>query len=289
MILQKKTLEKLRNIINEESEYRKGSQLVSFFNNLGFNDSYSYGQNFPSRWVYTDEKLNKINGTPELDKCIKNVFTVVNFVDNINKLDKLINDFNKYLAFDKWAVRRHNDEIKFEKLDKVIINEHKTELKEDDFLKQEFVNLNVDLLKIESAVSDIIKSRLKEIEICLQNDISLSSIFLIGSTLEGVLLGVAQINPQKYNQSKSAPKYKDSGKIKSFQDWTLSNFIDVSYDVGMLNEDVKKFSHVIRDFRNYIHPYQQMCSNFHPDKNTVKICFQVLKAAISQLSNNQNR
>lgn len=35
-----KTIEKLRIITNEESEYRSGPQLVSFFNNLGFNDEY---------------------------------------------------------------------------------------------------------------------------------------------------------------------------------------------------------------------------------------------------------
>ena len=56
-----KTIEKLRIIINEESEYRSGPQLVSFFNNFGFNDEYRQG--FPSRWAYTQEKLEKINET----------------------------------------------------------------------------------------------------------------------------------------------------------------------------------------------------------------------------------
>jgi hypothetical protein len=58
MILQQKTLETLRNIINEETEYRSGPNLVNFFNELGFNDS--YGQGFPSRWKYTDDKLTLI-------------------------------------------------------------------------------------------------------------------------------------------------------------------------------------------------------------------------------------
>jgi hypothetical protein len=38
MILNPELLEKLRLLINEEIEYRSGSQLVFFFNNLGFND-----------------------------------------------------------------------------------------------------------------------------------------------------------------------------------------------------------------------------------------------------------
>lgn len=106
-----------------------------------------------------------------------------------------------------------------------------------------------------------------------------------GSSLEGILLGLASKYPIKFNQSKSAPKDK-TGKVKTFHEWTLSNFIDVACDLGIIKEDVKKFSHVLRDFRNYIHPYEQLASRFNPDEHTAKICWQVLKAAIFQLSSN---
>ena len=99
MILTPKTLEKLRLLINEETGYRSGPQLVQFFNALGFNDS--YGQGFPSRWMFTDEKLKIINGSPELDRCIRSVLSPANFIDRISELDKHIAEFNKYLAFDK--------------------------------------------------------------------------------------------------------------------------------------------------------------------------------------------
>jgi len=60
MILSNKTLEKLRLIINEESERRSGPDLVKFFNLLGFNDTYSWGGGFPSRGDYTDSRLEKM-------------------------------------------------------------------------------------------------------------------------------------------------------------------------------------------------------------------------------------
>ena len=123
MIVSKKVLEKLRDIINGDgtADYRKGYQLVSFFNELGFKDVYEQG--FPSRWVYTDDRLQKINGTPELDKCIRNAFAVVNYIGRIPELDAIIADFNQYLAFDKWSVVRNNDTITFKRLDKVIVDE----------------------------------------------------------------------------------------------------------------------------------------------------------------------
>ena len=43
MQLQQKTLEKLRILINEETEYRSGPKLVDFFNDLGSNDGYNRG------------------------------------------------------------------------------------------------------------------------------------------------------------------------------------------------------------------------------------------------------
>lgn len=286
MQLSKRTLEELRVIINGDntSDYRSGPKLVDFFNDLGFSDK--YGQGFPSRWIYTDNKLQSINGTPELDKCIRNVFAAVNYIGRIDELDARISHFNQYLAFDKWKIIRDNDIITFKRLDKVVVegdSNSSKEMSENDFLKMSF-DVNVDSLGFDPNISNVIKIRLKEIENCIQSDSPLASIFLIGSIMEGVLLGTASEYPQKFNQAQCAPKEKDSNKIRKFPDWTLNNYIDVAAEIGILKQDVKKFSHVVRDFRNYIHPYAQMSSQFFPDKQTAIICFQVLKAAISQIS-----
>jgi hypothetical protein len=280
MILQSKSLEKLRLLINEETQYRSGPQLVQFFNELGFNDT--YGQGFPSRASYTDDRLAKINGTPELDECIKKLFAPVNFIGRIGVLDVFIKDFNQYLAFDKWKIVRNGAEINFIRLNQIEFDESVPAPSEDEFLKREFQGVTVESIGLDGTVTEILKLRINEIEKCLSTDAPLSVIFLAGSTLEGVLLGIALKYPKEFNQAKSAPKDKD-GKVRQYPEWTLSNFIDVAYEVGLLAEDVKKYSHVLRDFRNYIHPYQQMSSRFNPDKHTAKISWQVLKAALFQL------
>jgi len=283
MILQQKTLEKLRNLINEETEYRSGPKLVSFFNDLGFDDS--YGQGFPSRWIYTDEKLAQINGTPELDKCIKKLFAPVNFIGRFTDLDKFIKDFNQYLAFDNWKVVRNEKEITFAKADKINFEDSSSGTEEDEFLKREFSEISLDKIGLDGVITETLKVRFEEMKKCLSAKAPLSVIFLAGSTLEGILLGIALKHPKEFNQSKVSPKDKE-GKVKDFPHWTLSNFIDAAYDVGLLLEDVKKFSHSLRDFRNYIHPYQQVSTGFNPDKHTAAICWQVLKAAIYQLTKN---
>jgi hypothetical protein len=154
---------------------------------------------------------------------------------------------------------------------------------EKDFLTHDFGDIKVSNLNIDSSLIPILDNRIKEAIICLKNNLSLSVILLSGSVLEGILLAFAIQNPKEFNQSPNSPK-DEQGKVKLFHDWTLANFIDVAYERGFLGLDVKKFSHALRDFRNYIHPYQQMVSKFNPDKHTAEICMQVLKAAIADLS-----
>lgn len=284
MILSQKTLEKLRDLITHETEYRSGPKLVSFFNALGSNDVYEQG--FPSRWVYVDKKLSEINGTPELDTCIKLLLSPANFIGRINELDRIIPDFNQYLAFDGWKLLREGKDLNFTKAGEHDFEHLKVEhqeTKEDDFLKKEFSEISLFKLDLDSIITETLNLRLEEIKKCLSVKAPLSVIFLCGSSLEGILLGIASRYPKKFNQTKAAPKDKE-GKTLQFYDWKLSNFIDAAYEIGLLKEDVKKFSHSLREFRNYIHPYEQVNSRFNPDEHTARISWQVLKAAIFQLS-----
>lgn len=282
MTINPKTLEKLRLLINEETEYRSGPQLVSFFNNLGFNDS--YGQGFPSRKDFTDEKLNKLNGTADLDKAIKSLFSPVNFIGRFKELDEFISEFNQYLAFDGWQVDRKSKEIQFKKAGEIDFGEaeKKYDLTETEFLNREFKELNIEKIGLDGIITEILNLRFEEIKKCLGSNAPLSVIFMCGSSLEGILLGVAMKEPKIFNIANSSPKNKE-GKVRPFHEWTLNDLINTAFEVGLIKEDVKKFSHSLRDFRNYIHPYQQLSSGFNPDKHTAQISWQVLKTAIYQL------
>lgn len=158
------------------------------------------------------------------------------------------------------------------------------ELNEEDFLKSEFKELSISSLKLDGVITNILSQRLEEIKKCLNSKSALATIFLCGSTLEGILLGVALNHPQDFNGASVSPK-DENGKVSKFHNWTLSNFIDVAKELGFIKEDVKKFSHALRDFRNYIHPYQQASQQFNPSEHTAKLCWQVLKLAIYQIAN----
>lgn len=217
-------------------------------------------------------KMNRLRAFIELenDKLVGEVLeSLIELAKNINKIDE--KDYNLALEYIyKLQGKKTSKE------------EIKKEITEDEFLKQEFKNIDISKLNFDFTFEEIIKQRLKEIEISLKNGASLSVIFLCGSTLEGLLLNEATQNPQIFNTSKSAPKNND-GKVKQLYEWTLDNLINVAYEIGILKLDIKKYSHTLKDFRNYIHPRQQASQNFNPDRYTAEISWKILQASIANL------
>ncbi|MBL4788355.1 MAG: hypothetical protein JKY60_04690 [Kordiimonadaceae bacterium] len=151
------------------------------------------------------------------------------------------------------------------------------------FLKKDFGSISFAKLPVEESLRPILKTRLNEALATMNAKAHLSTIFMCGSILEGALLGVSQSHPSRFNKSRTSPK-DDDGKVLPFHKWSLAQLIDTACDIQLIGLDVKKFSHALRDFRNYIHPYEQMRSGFSPDAHTARICLQVLKAALASLS-----
>ena len=41
------------------------------------------------------------------------------------------------------------------------------------------------------------------------------------------------------------------------REWTLSNYIDVAHELGWISDTYKDVGEILRDYRNYIHPYKE--------------------------------
>jgi len=75
MNLSAKTIERLVEIITgntQKSPYRSGPQLIEFFRDFGERDL--YGQGFPSRAIYVQDKLRKFNGTETMKQVVPAAF-----------------------------------------------------------------------------------------------------------------------------------------------------------------------------------------------------------------------
>lgn len=150
----------------------------------------------------------------------------------------------------------------------------------EGFLQEDFKHLEAAIVDLEGDIQDIIQSRLVEVEKTM-GMAPLAAIFLIGSTLEGILLDVAVREAAIFAAAAAAPRR--DGEVLPVDSWRLAPLIDVAYELGFVTDDVKRFSHHLRDYRNFIHPRAQAKSGFSPTPDTAKICFQVLRAAETQI------
>lgn len=114
-----KISERLGEIITGDkglSPYRGGPKLVSFFNEFGTN--HTYGQGFPSRWMFTEECIRQFNGTPTMKKIILSAVDPRDFMSgtifdketNQNKpanVQDALTYLNEFLAFDGYEIVPH--------------------------------------------------------------------------------------------------------------------------------------------------------------------------------------
>ena len=128
----------------------------------------------------------------------------------------------------------------------------------------------------------VLKERIQEIDKAVANKMPLAALFLIGSSLEGVLSALAQRFPREFCSSLSAPKKE--GKVLPLTSWTLDRLIEVASDLNILEKDVKDFSKVVRGYRNYIHPNEQVKNKFSPKMETVELSLKVFDMALNQVN-----
>lgn len=130
----------------------------------------------------------------------------------------------------------------------------------------------------------ILEDRLSEAQRCSAHS-PMACIMLCGSFLEGFLIGLANKRPGDFNRSPLSPK-DENGKPKLFRDWSLAQLIDVAHGLGIIRLDVKNFGQHLRNFRNYIHPYQQMKEDFRSDGYTAQMCLTAVKAVVHNTNAN---
>ncbi|WP_131459940.1 hypothetical protein [Aequorivita vladivostokensis] len=113
----------------------------------------------------------------------------------------------------------------------------------EGFLSKEFEVISLETLKIDFSVIDILNQRITEVQNSIRSRSALSCIILCGSILEGIFLGIASNKMREFNQCDISPKNRTTQRVLPFNDWSLSNFIDVSHNLGLIGLDVKKYSH----------------------------------------------
>lgn len=136
MKLSEETIGALEGLIDgngDHTPYQSGPELVDFFNDYGFEDE--YGQGFPSRWYYAQEKLKELNGSESLGNLIEDYFHPLNFIDTEFNLKEAIDYLNEYLKFDGFKLEKYGEKFKIVEIENDLV-----ELEEEPFLESGKIN-----------------------------------------------------------------------------------------------------------------------------------------------------
>lgn len=263
--------------------YRSSASLTRFFQ--GININVTHDRTTRKWWVLSIlEQL----APQEMERVVLRLVDLREYKGSKTQLGLAVRSMNEILAMESLAISYDSARPIITDGNQVVIDE--VELltappppDEELFLSQQFAeNVLIADLGLDPDITAILQSRVNEAQACPRGKAPLASIFLLGSTLEGILLGVATTDLRSFMTAKAAPKDK-TGNVHKIHQWKLASLIEVACELGLVGLDVKKFSHELRDFRNYIHPYHQRAQGFTPTEHTVDICWQVFRAAFAQL------
>lgn len=275
------TLERIADLICGDDEsfspvYRSGPELTRFFQRAGAGRFRHDGST--RKWWTVNALLACTD--PELREVIFRLANPREYGGDGKAVSKAIASLNQVLSLEGLEVFL---EGATPKLRRVVVN-FTPEAHSDEPELRPLPPPDFNKLRLEPAIAEILRSRWAEADRCVKAEAHLAAIIIMGSLLEGLLLAVLQQKPRQANTSSATPKDPVTGKPKLFHEWSLSEMIDVAHVEKWVDLDVKRFSHALREFRNLIHPYQQMVLRVSPDEDTVKICWLVVQAAVNDLA-----
>ncbi|OGC04432.1 hypothetical protein A2276_08680 [candidate division WOR-1 bacterium RIFOXYA12_FULL_43_27] len=251
--------------------YRTGSQIREFLRRAGVDPQ---GVSSTRKW-FVLESLQAINGMSSLESILLRLVSPKEYRGNSDMTQQMIDHLNQVLQIEglEIVLSGINPQMK-ERMATASLPEPKDKPFE--------VSPNFRMGVSDDGLAAILAFRWEEAQKCVKAEAHLSAVIMMGSILEGTLLYKVEQNTTMACRATSSPKDR-AAKTKPIHEWSLSSLIDVAHEVGWLQGDVKRFSHALRESRNLIHPYQQRLNKEKPDKDTCDICWQVVRAAVSDL------
>jgi hypothetical protein len=142
-----------------------------------------------------------------------------------------------------------------------------------------------DPLIADAQMRDILKNRWRECYSCIKGCAPLAATVMMGGLLEALLL--ARINKEQNKAiiftARTAPKDKSTGKTLPLKEWTLMHYIEVAHELKWISQSAKDVGEVLRDYRNYIHPYKEFSHGIQLGEDDALLFWEVSKSIARQV------
>jgi hypothetical protein len=124
-----------------------------------------------------------------------------------------------------------------------------------------------------------------EINKCLETECWKAAIILCGSAMEGILYDLLiQHEDEAINAAKGMDKPpidKTTKEILAISEWNLSTLINVAYSLNLIEKGVKELSHTVKEYRNLVHPKNEIEGDYSIGKWEAQAAFSVFNMLIN--------
>jgi hypothetical protein len=151
---------------------------------------------------------------------------------------------------------------------------------EDELMKRAFDPAKFGKLPVDGPIAKLLVDRMEEAQRNLASSSFLSAIIMCGSVLEAMCLGYGNQRMKDVNVA-YAKRYGKTPPL--FREWKLVQWIEVLEDLGVFQPTIATFGQGLREFRNFIHPGEQLAAGFNADAHAARISFHVVVAAAEDI------
>jgi hypothetical protein len=269
--LDENTLDRLAEAIcdTDGPNHRQGWQLPYFFRNAGWREVSEYDESGRKRWVL-DLLRARRHDSQAMEQVICRLSDPREYQEEPRQAQQVAQMLNRFLALEGLKVTYGSGRPLVVPLPGAMISPD----------TPASVDLKRDLgtFILDPELAGILRLRLDEAATCREHGACVATIVLLGSILEGALFDVANRFIASAMRSTKSPR--DGRKLSS---WQLVDLINVAHDRGWIQPDVRVFAHTLRDYRNFVHPREQLKRREFPDQDTVNVCWDVVVAALNDI------
>jgi hypothetical protein len=116
-----------------------------------------------------------------------------------------------------------------------------------------------------ASLRSVVEDYYRQVQKAAGADSYLGVIVGCGSVVEGLLTWALLRRENDALKSSKAPRDKQ-GSVVPLRQWGLAHLIDVSAELDVIGKTAKQASWALKDFRNFIHPYNVLQQSARPDQ-----------------------
>ncbi|BAJ26867.1 MULTISPECIES: hypothetical protein [Kitasatospora] len=265
LLLDENTVAELARVVTGDDDlyYRKGYEIEGFLRRAGWQDVPAYDGQYRREWAL--ELLMERRDRPaEIEKVLLRLADAREYLDEPELLADVLAAVNSFLVHEGLRLEAGGNGPRLLACDPALAHP-------SEYGATELRVAMADIIQ-DPAMVQLLQRRLDEARTCYAHGAHVAAIVMLGSLMEGVLLQTV-VERDRTLLGNTAPR---NAKFEGL--------IDLCHTAGWIDGDAQKFSHVLRRYRNFVHPDLEAREAHRPDRDTLGICWQVVNAALNDLA-----